>query len=96
MKRYAAFAFLAVMACADASLAATPAKPTGDTAQARRATRALNLLEAEGFAADLQDKSASAFRDFHEEGKVFTATVSQKGRDFAATVDPDTGEVKRQ
>jgi hypothetical protein len=96
MNRYAALGLLALMTCADASLAAAPAKTTGDTPQARRTTRALNLLEAQGFAADLQEKSASAFRDFHEQGKGFIATVSQKGRNYVVTVDPETGEVKHQ
>ena len=72
------------------------AKATGDTPEAQRATRALNLLEAQGFAADLEERSHSAFLDFRQQGKDFVATIIQKGRTFVVIVDPDTGQVKRQ
>jgi hypothetical protein len=92
MKRYAVCASLAVVLSAGPSFAAS----TGDTPEALRATQALNILESQGFAADLQDRSASAFADFRQRGKDFIATVSQKGRSFVVIVNPDTGEVTRQ
>lgn len=96
MKRYASLAFLSTLLLATTARAATPAREPGDTPQSRRATRALNLLEAHGWAAGLQDKSFTAFQSFTEQGKDFAATVVQRGKRFVLIVDPDTGQVKRQ
>jgi hypothetical protein len=96
MKRYAALAFLATLFLATTAMAAAPDRHTGDTPQARRATRALNLLEAKGWAAGLEDKSFGAFQSFTEQGNDFAATVVQHGRRFVLIVDPETGQVKRQ
>jgi hypothetical protein len=80
---------------AAATLLATSAiaKTAGDTPKAQRATHALNILAAQGFAADLQEKSRSAFANFHQQGKDFAATVAKRGvPTFVVMVDPDTGE----
>lgn len=68
----------------------------GDTPEARRATDALNLLESQGYGADLQERSTRAFADFRQHGSDFVATIVQKGRDFTVTVNPDTKQVQRQ
>jgi hypothetical protein len=75
---------------------AHPAMKSHDTEEARRATAALNLLEAQGYCADLQEKSHGAFTSFQPQGRDFTATVRQKGRDYRMVVDPQSGRVTRQ
>jgi len=86
---------------APAAPAATAAKPAAAmpmhrTAMARhyrrdtsgdRDTKALNLLEANGYA---------QIEQFRADGKHFDATVKQAGKDVQVTVDPDTGQIQRQ
>lgn len=86
---------LAGVSLAQAQPAHAPTR-SGDTAEARRATAALNLLEAQGYCADLQEKSHDAFTDFQPHGQDFVATVTQKGRDYRVIVDPESGRVTRQ
>jgi hypothetical protein len=50
-----------------------------------RETKALNLLEANGYAQIVQ---------FHPDGRNFDATVKQAGKDVQVTVDPDSGQVQ--
>jgi len=58
-----------------------PAQPGGDTPEARRATDALNILEAKGY----------AFSNFHAEGNAYVATATlPDGRVAEVTVNPDT------
>ena len=52
-----------------------------------RDTRALNLLEANGYAQIVQ---------FHPDGKNFDATVMQGGKDVRVTVDPDSGRIQHR
>jgi len=68
-------------------------KSTGDTPEARRATDALNILEAKGYCSGISENSLSAFTDFAPQGENFVAHVSQNGRSFTAVVNPSTGEV---
>lgn len=70
-------------------------KHTGDTPEARRATNALNILESQGYCADLQTKSASAFDQFLPEGNDYMAQLHQSGQQFTVRVNPDTGRVTR-
>ena len=81
---------------ANAALAATPAAtptpparshaavPARDDASADRMTKALNLLEANGYA---------AFRNFKSDGKDFTASVTKDGHNMTLLVDPDADKV---
>jgi hypothetical protein len=88
--------WVCLVAATSLAISAT-AKAAGDTPEAQRTTHALNILAAQGFAADLQEKSHSAFLDFHQLGNEFAATVAQRGGpSFVAIVDPDTGKVRRQ
>lgn len=75
--------------------AAPTTKQSGDTPESRRATAALNILEAQGYGAGLEDHQRSAFADFEAQGKDFIAVISQGGRRFKVSVDPDTGTVQR-
>jgi uncharacterized cupredoxin-like copper-binding protein len=52
-----------------------------------RMTRALNLLEANGY---------GDFSDFKPEGKNFAATVTRGDQHFTVTIDPDAGNISRQ
>lgn len=70
-------------------------KHTGDTPEAHRATNALNILESQGYCADLQTKSANAFDRFLPEGDDDTAQIRQSGQRFTVRVNPDTGRVTR-
>jgi hypothetical protein len=56
------------------------------SARASRITTALNLLEGEGYA---------DFSNFHAAGNAFAATVTQNGKTFQVTVDPDSGRITR-
>jgi hypothetical protein len=91
-----ALTVIAVIVAAGAVSSIAAARANGDTPEARRATRALNLLEAQGYAAGLPDKSFGAFRDLRPHGKDFEATIEQNGLTFVVIVDPDTGRVTRQ
>ncbi|HEV2551060.1 MAG TPA: hypothetical protein VGU20_27370 [Stellaceae bacterium] len=55
--------------------------------QGDRMTRALNLLEANGYA---------DFGKFQRSGKNFTATVTRSGQPVTVMVNPDTGKIIRQ
>lgn len=96
MNRPTAVSLLAILAVSATAITGTAARAQGDTPEARRTTKALNILESQGFAAGLQDKSFGAFRDFHKQGDQYVATVTQNGRTFVLLVDPDTGRVERQ
>ena len=96
INRRISLAFLALAVSASASLAARLPNATGDAPEARRVTHALNILEAQGFAAGLDDKSVRAFRDFREQGKNVVATLSENGHAPRVTVDPDTGQAMQQ
>ncbi len=54
-------------------------------AQGRRATQALNLLEAKGY---------GDFKDFKADGRNFEATVQQQGKTMTVVVDPLTKMVQ--
>jgi len=95
MRHHAALVFL-VAVFAGAVIGIGPAKAGGDTPAARRATKALDILEAQGYAAGLSDKSFGALQNFRQQGKDYVATIGQSGRSFVVTVDPDTGQVTRQ
>lgn len=51
-----------------------------------RGTKALNLLEASGYA---------QIEQFRPDGKNFDATVKQGGKEVQVTVDPDSGQISR-
>ncbi len=51
---------------------------------ADRATRALNMLEAQGF---------TRFSDFKASGADFTAEVRKHGKTARVTIDPDTNQI---
>ena len=96
MKHGAAIAVLAVLISSTVVHAAAPKREAGDTLEARRATKALNIRESRGFAAGVEEKSRNAFADFRAHGKDFVATIVQHGRTFVLLVDPDTNQVTRQ
>jgi hypothetical protein len=52
-----------------------------------RATTALNVLEAQGYA---------NFSDFRPDGDMFTAVVNDGGQQFRVGINPDTGQITRQ
>lgn len=79
MKTVAALAFAAVL-LVSCSADTAPAQESSDTPQARRATKALNIPESQGYAADIQDKSSSAFSDFREQRMNFVSRLQQRGR----------------
>jgi hypothetical protein len=75
-----------------ASGAALAAPASGPIASAHpedngRDTRALNMLEANGYA---------AFSNFRQQGNDFAADVKQNGRQFTVLVDPDSGKITPQ
>jgi hypothetical protein len=96
MNRYTAMALLAALLFATPAFAAVQAKETGNTPEAQHATQALNILEAQGYGAGLQDKSMTAFRDFQPQGAGFVATIPQDGRTYVVNVNPRTGQVRQQ
>jgi hypothetical protein len=55
-----------------------------NTPEARRITRALNLIEAKGY---------GDFENFHAAGRDYDATVTRDGKPVTLTVDPDSGRV---
>jgi hypothetical protein len=91
------FFALAGLGFAQAAPPATPAAPmhharamhraSPNTAEARRETHALNLIETKGY---------GGFTDFRADGKNFTASVMSAGKHYTVTVNPDTGQVTRQ
>jgi hypothetical protein len=58
-----------------------------DSADAERITRALNLLEANGY---------GGFTNFQPAAGGYAATVTKNGRQMNVTVNPDTGQVTPQ
>lgn len=68
-----------------------PGRPTpkvkGERDYDARATRALNLLMAGGY---------TEFRNFHQQGDDFVATVTQDGKTQMIIVDPDNGKIQMQ
>ena len=68
-----------------ASFAATTPIGSWEPAVGRAATRALNLLEAKGYA---------DFRNFAVDGNDFTATVTRRDHPETLIVDPDGGTIQ--
>ncbi|HYL48148.1 MAG TPA: hypothetical protein VET84_02170 [Stellaceae bacterium] len=58
-----------------------------DNPEGGRATSALNVLEAQGYA---------SFSDFRPDGTKFTALVNDNGQQFRVVINPDTGQISRQ
>ena len=89
------FALAALALSAGAAFAAAPAQ-TATPAQkshvtdlrnapdAKRMTKALNLLEAKGY---------GAFNDFKADGQGYSAAVTQNGHAGTVLVNPDSGQV---
>lgn len=96
MKRYAAIVSFVAILAAGLVIGAASAREPGDTPAARRATKALDILEAQGYAAGLQDRSLGAFQNFRPKGNNYEATIKQNGQSFVVIVDPDTGQVTRR
>ncbi|GEM_PF-4710041 len=71
----------------EASISPAPPVADLDNPEAVRATTALNILEAQGYA---------AFSDFRANGGTFTALVNDGGRQFRVVINPDTGQISRQ
>jgi len=67
--------------------AGEPAVPDIDNPESSRATAALNLLEAQGYA---------SFSNFEPSGNTFTAMVTDNGQRFRVVINPDTGQISRQ
>lgn len=69
--------------------AATAAPPVADldNPQGGRATTALNVLEAQGYA---------DFSDFRPDGSLFTALVRDGGQQFRVVINPESGQISRQ
>ncbi len=72
---------------APAPLSSIPPVADVDNPQGGRATAALNVLEAQGYA---------DFSDFRANGSTFTALVNDGGQRFRVVIDPDTGQISRQ
>jgi hypothetical protein len=96
MNRYLAAAFAAsLMSGAGAAMAQTPAVPSTPTKaipthpvrdlQGDPATKALNLLEASGYA---------TFTQFHQVGDHYEAVAMKDGKPITVSVDPATGQVR--
>jgi hypothetical protein len=92
----ALIALLLILPFAFSAFSAEPLKSTGDTPEARRATKALNLLEAHGFGRSIEERQRNSFQDFHQLNNNFVATVQQNGRTFRVFVDPDAGQIISQ
>ena len=67
--------------------ASQPAVPDLDNPAGSRATAALNVLEAQGYA---------SFSDFRPSGNAYTALVTDNGQQFRVVINPDTGQISRQ
>ncbi len=71
-----------------AAATATAAHARSDaTPTARRETKALNLIEANGY---------GDYTDFHAVGKNFAAQVDRHGQRLTVIANPDTGQVTQQ
>ncbi|MDE1930288.1 MAG: hypothetical protein KGI43_01885 [Alphaproteobacteria bacterium] len=64
-----------------------PAVPDLDNPESGRATAALNVLEAQGYA---------SFSNFGPSGNAYTALVTDHGQQFRVVINPDTGQISRQ
>ena len=64
-----------------------PAVPDLDNPESGRATAALNVLEAQGYA---------SFSNFGPSGNAYTALVTDNGQQFRVVINPDTGQISRQ
>lgn len=64
-----------------------PAVPDLDNPEAGRATAALNIFEAQGYA---------SFSNFEPRGNAYTALVTDNGQKFRVVINPDTGQISRQ
>lgn len=64
-----------------------PAVPDLDNPESGRATAALNVLEAQGYA---------SFSNFGPSGNAYTALVTDNGQRFRVVINPDTGQISRQ
>jgi hypothetical protein len=87
---------LLILRFALSAFAAEPSKVAGDTPEARRATKALNLLEVQGFGGTIEERRRNSFQDFRQLDNNFAATILQNGRTFTVVVDPETGQVTRK
>ena len=67
--------------------ASEPTVPDLDNPESGRATAALNLLEAQGYA---------SFTNFGPSGNAYTALVTDNGEQFRVVINPDTGQISRQ
>lgn len=70
-----------------AAATSEPAVPDLDNPEGGRATAALNVLEAQGYA---------SFSDFGPSGSAYTALVRDNGQQFRVMINPDTGQISRQ
>ncbi|MGH7008595.1 MAG: hypothetical protein ACRED7_09345 [Stellaceae bacterium] len=64
-----------------------PSVPDLDNPESSRATAALNVLEAQGYA---------SFSNFGPSGNAYTALVTDNGQRFRVVINPDTGQISRQ
>jgi len=64
-----------------------PAVPDLDNPESGRATAALNVLEAQGYA---------SFSNFGPSGNAYAALVTDNGQQFRVVINPDTGQISRQ
>lgn len=64
-----------------------PSVPNLDNSESGRATAALNVLEAQGYA---------SFSNFGPSGNAYTALVTNNGQQFRVVINPDTGQISRQ
>lgn len=69
------------------STAGVPPVADADNPEGGRATTALNVLEAQGYA---------SFSDFRPDGSMFTALVNDGAQRFQVVINPDTGQISRQ
>ena len=64
-----------------------PTVPDVDNPESSRATAALNVLEAQGYA---------SFSNFGPSGNAYTTLVTDNGQQFRVVINPDTGQISRQ
>ncbi|MGH7090763.1 MAG: PepSY domain-containing protein [Stellaceae bacterium] len=84
----AALPFLALAGAAFAVAPAFAARENSPTATGEHMTRALNMLEANGY---------GDFQNFHASGSdEFVASVQQQGQNFRVLINPDAGHITRQ
>ena len=61
--------------------------PSPMSADAKRMTKALNILEAKGY---------GSFNNFKADGANYAATITQSGHEQTVVVNPDSGQVTTQ